>query len=65
LSFVELLHDSLITEHGKVLFCLYQCGWLSSKYKKCQWSKNHWHTQTNKLFDIYLNAVFSGNIYIL
>ena len=26
LSFVELLHDSLITEHGKVLFCLYQCG---------------------------------------
>ena len=26
LSFVELLHDSLITEHGKVLLCLYQCG---------------------------------------
>ena len=25
LSFVELLHDSLITEHGKVLLCLYQC----------------------------------------
>ena len=26
LSFVELLHDSLICEHGKVLLCLYQCG---------------------------------------
>ena len=26
LNFVELLHDSLITEHGKVLLCLYQCG---------------------------------------
>ena len=26
LSFVELLHDSLITEHGKVILCLYQCG---------------------------------------
>jgi len=25
-SFVELLHDSLITEHGKALLCLYQCG---------------------------------------
>jgi hypothetical protein len=25
LSFVDLLHDSLITEHGKVLLCLYQC----------------------------------------
>ncbi len=25
LSFVELLHDSLITEHGKALLCLYQC----------------------------------------
>jgi hypothetical protein len=25
LSFVELLHDSLICEHGKVLLCLYQC----------------------------------------
>jgi hypothetical protein len=25
LSFVELLHESLITEHGKVLLCLYQC----------------------------------------
>ena len=24
-NFVELLHDSLITEHGKVLLCLYQC----------------------------------------
>jgi hypothetical protein len=24
LSFVELLHDSLITEHGKALLCLYQ-----------------------------------------
>ncbi len=23
-NFVELLHDSLITEHGKVLLCLYQ-----------------------------------------
>jgi hypothetical protein len=27
LSFVELLHDSLLCEHGKVLLCLYQCGW--------------------------------------
>jgi hypothetical protein len=26
LSFVELLHDSMITEHGKVILCLYQCG---------------------------------------
>jgi hypothetical protein len=25
LNFVELLNDSLITEHGKVLLCLYQC----------------------------------------
>jgi hypothetical protein len=25
LNFVELLHDSLITEHGKVMLCLYQC----------------------------------------
>ena len=25
LNFVDLLHDSLITEHGKVLRCLYQC----------------------------------------
>ena len=25
LNFVDLLHDSLITEHGKVLLCLYQC----------------------------------------
>jgi hypothetical protein len=25
LSFVELLHDSLLCEHGKVLLCLYQC----------------------------------------
>jgi hypothetical protein len=25
LSFVELLHDSLLSEHGKVLLCLYQC----------------------------------------
>ena len=24
LNFVELLHDSLITEHGKVLLCLFQ-----------------------------------------
>jgi hypothetical protein len=24
LNFVELLHDSLITEHGKVILCLYQ-----------------------------------------
>lgn len=24
-NFVDLLHDSLITEHGKVLLCLYQC----------------------------------------
>ena len=26
LNFVELLHDSLICEHDKVLLCLYQCG---------------------------------------
>jgi hypothetical protein len=26
LNFIEMLHDSLITEHGKVLLCLYQCG---------------------------------------
>ena len=26
LNFVELLHDSLLCEHGKVLLCLYQCG---------------------------------------
>ena len=25
LNFVELLHNSLISEHGKVLLCLYQC----------------------------------------
>ena len=25
LNFVDLLHDSLITEHGKVLLCMYQC----------------------------------------
>jgi hypothetical protein len=25
LSFVELLHDSLLCEHSKVLLCLYQC----------------------------------------
>jgi len=25
MNFVDLLHDSLITEHGKVLLCLYQC----------------------------------------
>jgi hypothetical protein len=25
LSFVELLHQSLICEHGKVLLCLYHC----------------------------------------
>jgi hypothetical protein len=25
LNFVELLHESLITEHGKVLLCLYHC----------------------------------------
>ena len=25
LNFVELLHDSLICEHGKVLLCMYQC----------------------------------------
>jgi hypothetical protein len=25
LNFVELLHDSLISEHGKALLCLYQC----------------------------------------
>jgi hypothetical protein len=26
LKFVELLHESLITEHGKVLLCVYQCS---------------------------------------
>jgi hypothetical protein len=26
LNFVELLHDSLLCEHGKVLLCLYQCA---------------------------------------
>jgi hypothetical protein len=26
LNFVDLLHDSLICEHGKVLLCLYQCS---------------------------------------
>jgi len=25
LNFMELLHDSLICEHGKVLLCLYHC----------------------------------------
>ena len=25
LNFVELIHDCSITEHGKVLLCLYQC----------------------------------------
>ncbi len=25
LNFVELLHDSLICEHGKVVLCLYKC----------------------------------------
>jgi hypothetical protein len=25
LNFVELLHDSLLCEHGKVLLCFYQC----------------------------------------
>ena len=25
LNFVELLHDSLLCEHGKVLLCVYQC----------------------------------------
>jgi hypothetical protein len=25
LNFVELLHNSLICEHGKVLLCLYHC----------------------------------------
>ena len=25
LTFVELLHDSLLCEHGKVLLCVYQC----------------------------------------
>jgi hypothetical protein len=25
LNFVELLHDSLICEHGKVLLCLFHC----------------------------------------
>jgi hypothetical protein len=24
-NFAELLHDSLLCEHGKVLLCLYQC----------------------------------------
>ena len=27
LNFVELLHDSLLSEHGKVLLCLYQCAY--------------------------------------
>jgi hypothetical protein len=27
LSFVELLHDSLLCEHGKVLLCVYQCDY--------------------------------------
>lgn len=26
LNFVELLHDSLLCEHDKVLLCVYQCG---------------------------------------
>ena len=26
LNFVDLLHDSLLCEHSKVLLCLYQCG---------------------------------------
>ena len=26
LNFVELLHDTLLCEHGKVLLCLYQCS---------------------------------------
>ncbi len=26
LNFVELLHDSLLCGHGKVLLCLYQCS---------------------------------------
>ena len=26
LNFVNLLHESLITEHEKVVLCLYQCG---------------------------------------
>jgi hypothetical protein len=26
LNFVDLLHDSLLCEHGKVLLCLYQCN---------------------------------------
>jgi hypothetical protein len=26
LNFVDLLHDSLLCEHGKVLLCLFQCG---------------------------------------
>ena len=25
LNFVELLHDSLLCEHGNVLLCVYQC----------------------------------------
>ena len=25
LNFVELLHDTCLPEHGKVLLCLYQC----------------------------------------
>ncbi len=25
LNFVELLHDSMVGEHGKALLCLYQC----------------------------------------
>lgn len=25
LNFVELLHDTCLSEHGKVLLCLYQC----------------------------------------
>ena len=25
LNFLELLHDSLVTEHCKILLCLYQC----------------------------------------
>jgi hypothetical protein len=25
LNFVDLLHDTLLCEHGKVLLCLYQC----------------------------------------
>ena len=26
LNFVELLHDTMLCEHGKVLLCLYQCA---------------------------------------